>query len=110
MKYYGSVHEECQKHHVQACHICERLDCCDNTNPVFKIKTVKDIVLDYLKTNGFEGLYLDDCGCRLDDLFACGEIFDDCKSGYAMTCNTCYKHNGCEFYHDPKAKCVGPKQ
>jgi len=28
-----SPREACAKHHVQACHCCERLACCDNTSP-----------------------------------------------------------------------------
>jgi len=48
-----------------------------------KPKTVKEIVEQYLEANGYDGLWLDDCGCRLGDLFPCGmEGTDDCRPGY----------------------------
>jgi len=45
--------------------------------------TVKEIVEKYLRENGYDGLYCEDCGCRLDDLIPCdwGD-FQDCKAGY----------------------------
>lgn len=36
-------------------------------------KDVKDIVLDWLKTNGCDGLCNDDCGCGVDDFAPCEE-------------------------------------
>lgn len=44
---------------------------------------VKEIVKHYLKSNGYDGLYSDDCGCPVDDLFlCCGQFFfTDCKPG-----------------------------
>lgn len=43
-----------------------------------KIKTVKDIIIDYLNKHDFDGLAGDDCGCEIDDLFCCGDYFTDC--------------------------------
>ena len=44
---------------------------------------VIDIIRDYLKTNGYDGLFHDsDCGCKIDDLAPCGECMDDCEPGY----------------------------
>ena len=54
MKYHGPAHEDCQKYRFQACHACERPDCCDNTNPTLKLKTVEDIVRNHIKTYGME--------------------------------------------------------
>lgn len=45
--------------------------------------TIKDIVTDYLKTNGYDGLYNEDeCGCLLDDLAPCWDCTFDCRPGY----------------------------
>ena len=47
--------------------------------------TVKEIVEDYLKTNGFDGLFhdrWDTCACDLNDLMACEEGWDYCIAGY----------------------------
>lgn len=38
----------------------------------------KQIVEKYLRENGFDGLAGEDCGCGLDDLFACSEYYYDC--------------------------------
>ena len=47
--------------------------------------TVKEIVADYLKTNGFDGLCRENCGCGLDNLFPCefdGDMFSGCEPAY----------------------------
>lgn len=46
--------------------------------------TCKEIITEYLKENGYDGLYDDHCCCELDDLMPCGEpeLFIDCKAGY----------------------------
>lgn len=51
--------------------------------------TVKEIVKEYLKVNGFTGLHSDGCGCTVDDLAPCGEIIDDCEAGYRRECAAC---------------------
>lgn len=56
-----------------------------------KNPTVFEMIKEYLKANGFGGLYgkedeEDGCGCELDELFVCdGEdgCFD-CKAGYKI--------------------------
>jgi len=40
------------------------------------------IVRNWLKENGYDGLFIDDCGCVLDDLQPCGKDFAWCKPGY----------------------------
>lgn len=47
------------------------------------MKTVRDIVIDYLKENGYDGLYNPDveCGCFINDLVPCCERFDECMPG-----------------------------
>ena len=47
--------------------------------------TVKKIVENYLRENGYEGLYSEECGCYLDDLMPCGECCDNCEAGYKVT-------------------------
>lgn len=49
-----------------------------------KNKTVKDIVKEYLKENGYDGLYNEagDCACKLDNLFVCDQVGTECSAGY----------------------------
>lgn len=63
------------------------------------MKTVKDIVTEYLKSNGYDGLYNDDCGCPVDDLAPCCQLYDDCTAGY--------RHDTCECGCDDH---IGPKE
>lgn len=45
---------------------------------------VKDIVENYLQDNGYDGLCNteQECGCRIDDLFACDSCPDKCQPGH----------------------------
>jgi hypothetical protein len=47
---------------------------------------IGDIIKKYLKDNGFSGLYSPaaDCGCDMEDLFACGEDCTGCEPGYKI--------------------------
>lgn len=42
------------------------------------------IVEKYLKENGFDGLYSDECGCELSDLAPCESMSDECHPGYKI--------------------------
>jgi len=44
--------------------------------------TCKDIITEYLKTNGYDGLFNDECACGLDDLMPCDGGYGDCVPGY----------------------------
>jgi len=46
--------------------------------------TVKAIVTQWLKNNGYDGLFCPgECACLIDDLAPCGgECFMDCSPGY----------------------------
>ncbi len=56
--------------------------------------TTKEIVIEYLKQNGFDGLCSDECGCSLDDLICCDEDFQGCEPAYASICDG--KDSSCE--------------
>jgi len=43
---------------------------------------VIEMVAEHLKLKGFDGLFSDECGCRLSGLAPCGEIGLDCRAGY----------------------------
>ena len=63
------------------------------------MKTVKDIVAEYLTANGFDGLAGYECGCGLDDLFVCNNYPGGCTPGYKWTCGGCAigeSDDGCE--------------
>lgn len=51
--------------------------------------TVKEIVKEYLKENGFHGLVHEDseCGCERGDLIPCCENMSECEPGYKVKCN-----------------------
>ena len=42
---------------------------------------VKEIIVNYLKDNGFDGLYTEDCGCTAEDLAPCDSTCMDCIPG-----------------------------
>jgi len=44
-----------------------------------KEMTIKEIVADWLKEHGCDGLCSrEPCGCSQDDLLSCGSLYDDC--------------------------------
>ncbi len=54
----------------------------------------KDILIEWLKEHGYDGLYDDDdCGCTLDNLMPCESCPDMCLPG-----------------HLTHRDCIGPKQ
>lgn len=42
---------------------------------------VIEIISTWLKANGCDGLYTDNCGCKIDDLAPCGFSPWDCEAG-----------------------------
>ena len=44
--------------------------------------TVKEIIINYLKKNGYDGLCGDSCGCGLNDFQPCDEDFGNCEPAY----------------------------
>lgn len=63
-------------------------------NEMESAKTVFEIVVDYLKVNGFDGLYngYTDCACEVGDISPCGEMSSECQAGYRFPCN-CGEHD-----------------
>lgn len=66
---------------------------------------IKDIVIKYIKDNGYDGLYHEKCaGCNIKDFLKCEEIWiKDCKPGYKHIihfddyndyCIKSFKHRG----------------
>ena len=49
-----------------------------------KNPTVEKILADYLRANGFDGLYNSDieCGCHVDDLAPCNSLWPHCQAGH----------------------------
>ena len=57
------------------------------------MKDIGKILNDYLKENGYGGLYLSgECACEVDDLVPCGGDPTDCCPGYKVMkdCNDLY--------------------
>ena len=62
---------------------------------------VKTITLQYLKTNGFDGLYNPGlCACKCDDLMPCDQpSIDECHPGYLQSQEQAdCDEADCEFY------------
>ena len=55
------------------------------------MRNCAEIVREYLKKNGFDGLYCPEypCGCGLDDFQPCGEDFAECVGAYKTECPGC---------------------
>ncbi len=62
---------------------------------------VKDIVVKWLKDNGYDGLASEDCGCSFEDLAECqGYVggFAYCKPAIRIKCSECnHTRNYCEY-------------
>ena len=60
----------------------------DAQRPVERLVSGRLMIAEYLKFNGYDGLYCDECGCELSDLMPCG-------GEWAIDCVAGYKHDGC---------------
>ena len=63
--------------------------------------TVEEIVIEYLKKNGFDGLYcVGECGCEISDLMPCNEAIEHCEAGYKQPCDpeTCNLDGDCDWH------------
>lgn len=50
------------------------------------MKNVKEILEEYLKANGFDGLAGDECGCFIGDLVPCDNDPSGCVPGHKIVC------------------------
>lgn len=73
--------------------------------------TIKEIIRNYLKEHGYDGLVLVDCecGCPIDDLFVCENPHADCEPACLRHCCDCAistcEIRGCgECLHPDKLK------
>lgn len=58
-------------------------------------KDVTQMVTEWLKQNGYDGLYNDDgqCACDISDINPCGEICTECTAGMKEPCECGDGHN-----------------
>ena len=49
--------------------------------------TVEDVIREYAKRNGYDGLVGDGCGCEFD--YPCGYAGLECEFGYVCPCQSC---------------------
>ena len=61
--------------------------------------TVQEIVQDFLKRNGYSGLCHEECGCEIDDLFACDNNPYLCAPGVKQYCKECDTEE-CDYRRD----------
>ena len=63
---------------------------------------LRKIVSDWLRANGYEGLWNQDaeCGCELDDLMPCDEPGTECTAGVKID----EKRAGCDFLIGPRGE------
>ncbi|MDP2365057.1 MAG: hypothetical protein Q8M94_14970 [Ignavibacteria bacterium] len=78
--------------------------------------TVKEIIEKYLRENGYDGLFYEECFCEIDDLFPCDEdginceLGIDCEPGYKQDCSKCIKRNGIIECRNEWDWCIGKEK
>lgn len=64
--------------------------------------TVKQIVHEWVKEHGYDGLYSDiGCGCKLDDFIPCDMCSMNCMPGHIIPCpgpEKCWAGGDCTFH------------
>ena len=66
---------------------------------------VREIVEQWLKEHGYDGLYnseCDSCACLLDNLAECDQIDNGCSAGYKVPCDGTLPNCPCSFHVTPK--------
>ena len=72
-----------------------------------KVMKTTDIIEEYLKKNGYDGLYVEgECACLVDDLCPCGEMSSNCAAGYRTPCD-CGDHDYHVGHAKAKPGCIG---
>ena len=61
---------------------------------------LKEIAIKYLKENGYDGLWCENCACELSDLMPCDDwISADCQAGYKTVYDKeCPCGEGCDWH------------
>jgi len=75
------------------------------------MKTVREIVAEYLKKIGADGLCNPEkeCGCGIDELFVCGEDPTSCVPAVFVRCRDCLRTRHCVYaYEMPNGGCYHP--
>jgi hypothetical protein len=49
---------------------------------------VKEIIEEWLKVHGYDGLCCENCGCIIGDLMPCGSDQSECKPGWKCITDT----------------------
>ncbi len=65
---------------------------------------VREIIIQFMEANNYDGLYTDNCACKKDDLFCCGEFGQHCRLGVIVDCKDLGFGKG-EFDY-----CIGAKR
>lgn len=67
---------------------------------VIKNITVLGIIEEYLKKNGYDGLYSpdDECACGIGDLAPCTDIQGECMPGYRGNVCPSWCGEGCDYH------------
>lgn len=73
--------------------------------------TAREIVALWLRENGYDGLYYDDCGCSHEDVAPCSSpSLDawvlDCRAGYKRPCDC---GEGCDWHIGPRVEPAAPE-
>jgi len=67
---------------------------------------ILEIVREYLKENGYDGLYQPgECACLIEDLMPCGQPTSDCEAGYKVPCeggDDCPLEGNCDYHIGPE--------
>lgn len=77
-----------------------------------KAMTVCEILSDWLKEHGYDGLSCPECCCDLDTLCWCEELCLFCDAGYKIPCpgpDECNLDGNCDFHIGPD-KPEGPSE
>ena len=65
-------------------------------------KEVHEIVEEWLKANGYDGLYRpNECACKVGDLMPCDEPCSDCEAGFQSEADP---SSGYDFMIGPEKK------
>lgn len=62
---------------------------------------VQSIVTKFLKENGYDGLWCDECGCDLESgIMPCSGEVDRCEAGHKIPCvpECCENGGGCDYH------------